>query len=64
MAELGHIKIGKITPKHVQDFYAKIKHCKNMKGGEKFKVTDEYLKIVSSMKQMTSRQRPMLMTIL
>lgn len=51
VAELGHIKIGKITPKHVQDFYAKIKHCKNVKGGEKFKVTDEYLKIVSSMKQ-------------
>lgn len=51
VAELGHIKIGKITPKHVQDFYAKIKHCKNVKGGEKFKVTDEYLKLVSSMKQ-------------
>lgn len=51
VVELGHIKIGKITAKHVQDFYAKIKNSKCVKGGEKFKVTDDYLKIVSSMKQ-------------
>ncbi|MBC3803346.1 tyrosine-type recombinase/integrase [Acetobacterium fimetarium] len=49
--ELGHIKIGKITPKHVQDFYAKIKNSICVKGGKKFKVTDHYLKLTSTMKQ-------------
>ncbi|WKY47054.1 tyrosine-type recombinase/integrase [Eubacteriaceae bacterium ES3] len=49
--ELGHIKIGQITPKHVQDFYAKVKSGTGMRGGEKFKVTPEYLKIVAKMKQ-------------
>ncbi|WP_050740602.1 tyrosine-type recombinase/integrase [Acetobacterium bakii] len=49
--ELGHIKIGKITSKQVQDFYAKIKGSDSGKGGEKFKVTDEYLLITSKLKQ-------------
>jgi len=49
--ELGHIKIGKITPKQVQDFYAKLKNSNCVKGGEKFKVTDHYLKLTSTMKQ-------------
>lgn len=49
--ELGHIKIGKITPKQVQDFYAKIKNSNGVRGGEKFKVTEKYLKLTSKMKQ-------------
>ncbi|MDI3537684.1 MAG: integrase [Eubacteriaceae bacterium] len=49
--ELGHLKIGEITPKHVQDFYAKVKSGTGMRGGEKFKATPEYLKIVATMKQ-------------
>ena len=49
--ELGHIKIGKITSKQVQDFYAKIKSNDSHKGGQKFKITDEYLEIVSKLKQ-------------
>ncbi|MBC3797168.1 tyrosine-type recombinase/integrase [Acetobacterium tundrae] len=49
--ELGHIKIGKITAKQVQDFYAKIKCSTGVRGGEKFMVTAEYLEIVSKLKQ-------------
>lgn len=49
--ELGHLKIGKITSKQVQDFYSKIKGSTSIKGGEKFKVTPKYLEIVSKMKQ-------------
>ncbi len=49
--ELGHIKMGKITPKHIQDFYSKIKSSTGVRGGEKYKVTPEYLEIVAGMKQ-------------
>lgn len=49
--ELGHIKMGQITPKHIQDFYAKIKGSTGVRGGEKFTVTPEYLATVASMKQ-------------
>lgn len=49
--ELGHIKIGKITSKQVQDFYAKIKNSNGVRGGEKFKATEKYLELTSNMKQ-------------
>lgn len=49
--ELGNVKIGKISPKQVQDFYAKLKNSNCLKGGEKFKVTDHYLKLTTNMKQ-------------
>ncbi|MDK2961745.1 MAG: tyrosine-type recombinase/integrase [Eubacteriaceae bacterium] len=48
---LGHQKIGKITPKMVQDFYATIKSSISHKGGEKFKATPEYLGVVKDLKQ-------------
>lgn len=50
---LGHLKVGKITSKQVQDFYSEIKKSKGVRGGEKFKATDDYLKLVASMKQKT-----------
>lgn len=49
--ELGHIKMGQITPKHIQDFYAKIKGSTGVRGGEKFKATPEYLEAVEKIKQ-------------
>lgn len=49
--DLGNIKIGQITPKHIQDFYAKIKGSTGVRGGDKFKATPEYLVTVASMKQ-------------
>ncbi|KNZ41391.1 tyrosine-type recombinase/integrase [Acetobacterium bakii] len=51
VVELGHIKMGKITAKHIQDFYSKIKGSTGVRGGEKFKVSDEYLEIISQIKQ-------------
>nr|WP_320026699.1 site-specific integrase [uncultured Acetobacterium sp.] len=48
---LGNVKIGQITPKHIQDFYAKIKGSTGVRGGDKFTVTPEYLAIVANMKQ-------------
>lgn len=48
---LGNVKIGQITPKHIQDFYAKIKGSTGVRGGDKFTVTPEYLATVANMKQ-------------
>lgn len=48
---LGHLKMGKITSKHIQDFYNLIKAGTGMRGGEKYQVTPEYLTIVAKMKQ-------------
>ncbi|MBC3887262.1 tyrosine-type recombinase/integrase [Acetobacterium paludosum] len=49
--DLGNIKMGKITAKHIQDFYAKVKGSTGVRGGEKFKVTPEYLEAVDKIKQ-------------
>jgi len=49
--ELGHVQIGKITPKQVQDFYTKLKYSNGVRGGEKFKVTEKYIEIISGLKQ-------------
>lgn len=51
VAELGHLAIGKITPKHVQDFYSFIKNSASVRGGTKYKATSEYLNLVATMKQ-------------
>lgn len=51
MEELGHIQLGKLTAKQVQNFYSKIKNSESHRGGQKFKATSLLLDIISKSKQ-------------